>query len=52
MKIDLFYCDPDVVFLVSGLHSNGSFTFFLCFDHTGFADGYDLLVGSRPCNLL
>ena len=52
MKSDLFYCDPDVVFLVSGLHSNGSSTFFLRFDHTGFADSYDLLVGSRPCNLL
>ena len=44
MKTDLFYYDPDVVFLVSGLHSNGSSTFFLRFDHTGFADSYDLLV--------
>ena len=52
MKTDLFYCDPDVVFLVSGLHSNGSSTFFLRFDHTGFADSYDLLVGTEPCNLL
>ena len=52
MKSDLFYCDPDVVFLVSGLHSNGSSTFFLRFDHTGFADSYDLLVGSGVSNFL